>query len=318
MHIVIPLSGIERMAPMSTKTLAPLVVTARDPKGLKFMSIVEAAYNKAGLTDGADSEAQRVNDTPGLADHIAAWLEEHRDTNKFKDEEVRVAYGYPKEYKGPKPIADQVKAIAKIFGLDSASALEYAKSLPALPEGAEGWFAIPSVDALAVKHFPEVTDPAEKYCRALQLVHQKIAESRSFKSWRDGQIDTAHIKVSARTLEKMNQVIQQQRGDILIIAAQLGKRHGGRSVRRAREVFTANEYGLTSVAGGSIVLVHPERLVRWEELDIDMAGDEFSDDGDGRFGRAPYFHFYGKAKFGTLDVSNDYDRFGSASGFVSQ
>ena len=282
------------------------------------MSVVEAAYNKAGLTDGADGEAQRVNDTPGLADHIATWLAEHRTTNKFKDEEVRVAYGYPVEYKGPKPIADQIAAIAKIFGLDPALALEYAKNLPALPEDAEGWFAIPSVDALAAKHFPEVTDPAEKYCRVLQLVHQKIAELRSFYNYREGQIDTAHIKVSARTLEKMNQVAQQQKGDILIISAQLGKRHGGRSVRRAREVFVANEYGLTSVAGGSIVLVHPERLVRWEELDMDMAGDEFSDDGDGVFGLAPCFRFRDEAKFVTNDVSSAYGLYGSSSGFVPQ
>jgi len=310
---------------MST-TLAPSKVTARDPKGLKFMSVVEASYNKACLTDGADGEAQRVNDTPGLADHIAVWLEKHRTTNKYKDEEVRAAYGYPKEYKGPKPIEQQIKAIAEIYGLDPASALEYAKKLPVLPEGAEGWFAIPSVDALAQKHFPEVIDPAEKYCRALQLVHQKIAESRSFYNYRDGQIDTAHIKVSARTLEKMNQIAAQQKGDpstgsgpsILIIAAQLGKRHGGRSVRRAREVFTANEYGLTSVAGSSIVLVHPERLVRWEELDMDMAGDEFSDGGGGSFGRAPYFLFDGKAGFDTEGVSYPFDNCGSASGFVSQ
>ena len=303
---------------MSTKTLAPSVVTARDPKGLKFMSIVEAAYNKAGLTDGADGEAQRVNDTTGLADHIAAWLEEHRTTNKYKDEEVRAAYGYPKEYKGPKPIADQVKAIAEIFGLDPALALEYAKKLPVLPEGAEGWFAIPSVDALAQKHFPEVTDPAEKYCRALQLVHQKIAASRSFYNYRDGQIDTAHIKVSTRTLEAFKKIAEQQKGDILIIAAQLGKRHGGRSVRRAREVFVTNEYGLTSVAVGSIVLVHPERLVRWEELDMDCSGDEFSGDGFGRFGRAPYFVFHDEARFDALDVSGAGGFCGSSSGFAPQ
>ncbi len=302
------------MAPMST-TLAPSKVTARDPKGLKLMSVVEAAYNKAGLTE---DEAQRVNDTPGLADVVAEFIDQNRSMNKFKDEEVRAAYGYPKEYKGPKPIEQQIKAIAEIFGLDSALALEYAKKLPVLPDGAEGWFAIPSVDALAAKHFPEVTDPAEKYCRALQFIHQKIASSRSFYNYRDGQIDTAHIKVSARTLEKMNQLAQQQKGDILIIAAQLGKRHGGRSVRRAREVFTANEYGLTSVAGGSIVLVHPERLVRWEELDMDMAGDEFSDDGGGQFGRAPYFYFGDEAVFDADDVSSAYGDYGSSSGFVSQ
>jgi hypothetical protein len=299
---------------MST-TLAPSKVTDRDPKGNKFMLIVAAAYNKAGLTD---DEAQRVNEAPGLSDLVDGFIAENRSTNKYKDEEVRAAYGYPKEYKGPKPIADQVKAIAEIFGLDPASALEYAKKLPVLPDGAEGWFAIPSVDALAQKHFPEVTDPAEKYCRALQLVHQKIAASRSFTNYRDGQIDTAHIKVSARTLEAFKKIAEQQKGDILIIAAQLGKRHGGRSVRRAREVFTANEYGLTSVAGGSIVLVHPERLVRWEELDIDMAGDEFSVDGGSRFGHAPYFHFYDGAKFGTYDVSDASVDCGSSSGFAPQ
>ena len=299
---------------MST-TLAPSKITDRDPKGNKFMLIVAAAYNKAGLTD---DEAQRVNEAPGLSDLVDGFIAENRSTNKYKDEEVRAAYGYPKEYKGPKPIADQIAAIAKIFGLDPALALEYAKNLPALPEGAEGWFAIPSVDALAQKHFPEVTDPAEKYCRALQLVHQKIAASRSFYNYRDGQIDTAHIKVSTRTLEAFKKIAEQQKGDILIIAAQLGKRHGGRSVRRAREVFVTNEYGLTSVAVGSIVLVHPERLVRWEELDMEMAGDEFSVGGDGQFGHAPYFDFLGRAKFGASDVSGADGGFGSASGFVSQ
>ena len=239
-------------------------------------------------------------------------------TDKFKDEEVRVAYGYPKEYKCPKPIEQQIKAIAEIFSLDPALTLEYAKKLPVLPEGAEGWFAIPSVDALAQKHFPEVIDPAEKYCRALQLVHQKIAASRLFTNWRDGQIDTAHFKVSPRTQEMMQKIAETQKGDILIIAPQLGKRHGGRSVRRAREVFVANEYGLTSVAIGSIVRVHPERLTRWEELDLDCSGDEFSADGDGQFGRAPYFFFHDKVKFDTHDVSYAYDNFGSSSGFVPQ
>jgi hypothetical protein len=279
------------------------------------MAVVEAAYNKVGLTK---EEAQRVNDTPGLADVVTEFINQNRSTNKYKNEEVRTVYGYPQEYKGPKLIEQQIKAIAEIFGLDPASALEYAKKLPVLPDGAEGWFAIPSVDALAAKHFPEVTDPVEKYCRALQLVHQKIAESRSFYNYRDGQIDTAHIKVSLRTQEMMQKIAETQKGDILIIAAQLGKRHGGRSVRRAREVFVANEYGLTSVAGGSIVLVHPERLVRWEELDMDMAGDEFSVDGDGFFGHAPFFYFHGKVRFGTEGVSDPFDNFGSASGFVSQ
>ena len=175
------------------------------------------------------------------------------------------------------------------------------------------------MEALVAKHFPEVVDPAEKYCRALQLVHQKIAKSRLFCNFRDSQIDTAHLRVSTRTLEAFKKITEQQKGDILIIAAQLGKRHAGRSVRRSQEVFIDSEYGLTSVAVGSIILVHPERLVRWEELDMDCSGDEFSDDGDARFGRAPCFHFSdGKVRFDTSGVSDVYDHSGSSSGFAPQ
>ena len=280
------------------------------------MSVVEAAYNKAGLTE---DEAQRVNDTPGLADVVAEFIDQNRSMNKFKDEEVRAAYGYPKEYKGPKPIEQHIKAIAEIFGLDSALALEYAKKLPVLPDGAEGWFAIPSVDALVAKHFPEVTDPAEKYCRAVQLVHQKIAKSRPFYNWRDGQIDAAHLRVSARTSEAMDRIAEQQKGDILIVAVQLGKHHGGRSVRRARGLFANNEFGLTSVAVGAIILVHPERIACYEELDIDCSGDEFSDAGGDVFGHAPYFSFYDdEVKFVTLVVSSASAYYGSASGFAPQ
>ena len=65
------------MAPMS-KTLAPSIVTVRDSKGLKFISVVEASYNKAGMSE---DEAQRVNDTPGLSDVVASFIAdcfEHR------------------------------------------------------------------------------------------------------------------------------------------------------------------------------------------------------------------------------------------------
>ena len=56
---------------------------------------------------------------------------------------------------------------------------------------------------------------------------------------------------------------------------------------------------------------------RIEEL-WNMAGDEFSDVGGGRFGLAPCFYFHDGAGFGTLGVSHAVGRYGSASGFVSQ
>jgi hypothetical protein len=95
-------------------------------------------------------------------------------------------------------------------------------------------------------------------------------------------------------------------------------RHRGRSVRRAREVFVQNEFGLTSLAVGSIVLVHPERLVRREELDMHCSGDEFDDpDEDKGFSLAPVFYFGGdQAKFGALWFDIAHTHYGSVSGFV--
>lgn len=297
--------------------MSQTLITSRDPKGLHAVGLFEAVYNKSKLDD---ARAQRLNERGGeLQDGIAKLIAELSMSDQYANEEVRSNYTYPKEYKGPKPINDQILAIAKIFGLDPSQALEFAKNLPALPEGAEGWFAIPSVDALAKKHFPKVTDPTQKYCQAVQLVHTKIAASRSFYNYREGQITPAQLRVHARTAHALDLIAETQKGDILIVAAQLGMRHRGKSVRRAREVFVANEFGLGSLAVGSIVLTHPERLVRWEELDMDCSGDEFSPGADGDFSESPCFLFSGgEVVFGTRFVDRPDGSFGSVSGFLSQ
>ena len=297
--------------------MSQTLITSRDPKGLHAVGLFEAVYNKSKLDD---TRAQRLNECGGeLQERIAKLIAELSVSNQYANEEVCSSYTYPKEYKGPKPINDQIKALAKIFDLNPSHALEFAKTLPELPNGAEGWFAIPSVDALAAKHFPEVTDPIQKYCQAVHLVHTKIADSRSFYNYREGQITPAQLRVHARTAHALDLIAETQKGDILIVAAQLGMRHRGKSVRRAREVFVANEFGLGSLAVGSIVLTHPERLVRWEELDMDCSGDEFSPVAFGGFSGSPYFRFHGGGVgFDAYFVGSPLDLFGSVSGFLSQ
>lgn len=59
-----------------SKTSTPSVtVTVRDPKGLKFIEVVSAAYNKAKLTE---PEAQRVNRALGLPDLVSQFIAQHR------------------------------------------------------------------------------------------------------------------------------------------------------------------------------------------------------------------------------------------------
>ena len=90
------------------------------------MDIVASAYDKAGLSDGPDGEAQRINNTPGLAELFGNFIAQSRVPNKYADQEVKSKYTYPKEYKGPRPIEEQIKTIAEAFGLDPVHAVEFA------------------------------------------------------------------------------------------------------------------------------------------------------------------------------------------------
>ena len=280
------------MAPMSKKALAPSV-TVRDAKGLKFISIVEAAYNKAGLSE---EEAQRVNEASGLANLVGNFIAENRRQGQFT---------YPKEYRRFS-IQDQIYGIEKLFGLDSTNARSFIKHLPELPEGAEGWFAIPRWEKIA-----------PTYNVAVEKVFATISSKRKFYNYREGQLGPEHLRQHVKTAEMFQKVGNEQSGDILVVACQFGLRHCSKSVRRAREVFIENEFGLDAFSVGIMLLTHPERLQHYDDLWIDCAGDEFSPVADGGFSLAPYFVFSdGRVRFDTHWVFVASDFYGSASGFL--
>ena len=227
--------------------------------------------------------------------------------NKFADEEVKSAYAYPDNY-AVKPIAEQIEVLSKLFGLNGKKALAYAKNLLELPEGAEGYFAIPRWQAIA-----------KTYGKAVEKALNLIGKSRTLKNWREGQLGEKYLRQSERTEQMFAKFCEQQEGDIIIVPAQFGLLHRGRSVRRAREVFADNEFGLGSFAVACMLLTHPEREQVWEQLHIDCGGDEFSPDGGGGFVNAPYFDWNdGKLHFDTYWTDAASERFGSASGFLRQ
>ena len=287
------------------------------PKQRKqIIRFFEDMLDKVPLT--VEGAQHLIKNGGGFQDGTGEVIKHLSIPNQFANEEVQSNYTYPPEYDGPKPVVEQVTTLAEILNLDSTNALEYAKNLPELPAGAEGWFAIPSQSGLE-KLFPEIKNDAERYFVGV-LIHKKIADSRNFYNYRDGQITPNRLRVHARTAHALDLVSRNQPGDILIVAGQLGMRHRGRSVRRARECFDENEFGLGALAVGSIVLTHPTRLVRWEELDMDCSGNDFNDpDSVVRFGRAPLFFWsFGGVKFGTERVSRARDCYGSASAFLPQ
>lgn len=215
--------------------------------------------------------------------------------NRYTDEEVASSYAYPNGY-SVKPIAEQIETLAKLFGLDGKKALAFAENLPELPEGAEGWFAIPKWQTVA-----------NTYGEAVEKMLAFIGKSRKFKNWREGRLGKQYLRQSQISEQVFAKLCEEQDGDILIIPAQFGLRHRGRSTRRARVVFTESEFGLGSFAVGCMLLTHPQREQVWEQLHIDCSGDEYAPDGDGGFVYAPIFDGDdGKLHFNT-DWTNNAD-----------
>jgi hypothetical protein len=280
------------------KTLAPSV-TVRCRKGAKFVSIIEDAYNKAALTH---EEAQRVNDTPGLADLVGGFIAKNRSSNQYANEEVASNYYYPYGY-APKSIAEQLRVLQELFpGLNvSVNCASDPVEEPFVPGTA--WFAIPRWDRIA-----------STYNEAVKKVLSLILSKRKFHNYHESTLGEGYLRQTDRTISAWKKLGEEQSGDILIVAAQFGFSHRGRSVRCAREVMAENEFGLGAFGVGCMLLTHPEREVKWEQLHINCAGDEYSPHCDGQFSDAPIFYFYGdKMEFSVYDDA--YDCFGSASWF---
>lgn len=224
----------------------------------------------------------------------------------FANEEVKSNYGYPQGY-AVKPVCEQLIELSKHFnGLNTNDVLACSKELPALPAGAEGWFAVPRWEKVA-----------KTYNEAVEKVLDMIGKTRTFHNYRKGNLGPSYLRLSERTAVALQMLGEKQKGDFLLIPAQFGLTHRSRSVRRVRVVYAPHEFGLGSFIAGCMILSHPERLVCWEQLHIDCPGDEYSPDGDGVFSSAPIFNFDGgEFKFSASWVGDADELYGSASGFL--
>ena len=230
-------------------------------------------------------------------------------SDKYKDEEVTSNYGYLSGCCKPKSITEQCNILRQIFpGVGFADEKLAERAIPA---NAEGWFAIPKWQTIA-----------PIYGEAVQKVLDAIKKARNgkFYNYREGHLGPDRLRQSAKTEKVFQTLGDEQKGyDILVVAAQFGLRHRGRSVRRAREVMQVNESGLGAFAVGIMILTNPERLMNYYDLWIDCAGDEFAPDADGDFSGAPVFGFSGgKVKFVACWFDSAGEDYGSASAFLSQ
>jgi len=288
--------------------MAKTLITSGQEKQYKrfFDDARDKALKEANL--GKDGMQELIEKGDEFQSRIMIAIKELSVSNQFADEEVESSYGYLSGYK-PKGITEQTNILRQLF-LDIGYADEKLAEQP-LPANTEGWFAIPKWQSVA-----------KTYNKAVQKVLELIKQQRKgkFCNYREGQLGAKHLRQHERTAKKLEVLADQQKGyDILVVAAQFGLRHRGRSVRRAREVFTANEFGLGAFEIGCMLLTHPERLQHYDDLWIDCAGDEYAPGAFDDFSHVPSFGFYGgRVGFDTRRIDGPHGLCGSVSGFVPQ
>jgi len=228
--------------------------------------------------------------------------------NLFADEEVPSDYIYPEGY-CVKPILEQIEMLADVLKLQPTESLVYVKNLPRLPDGAEGWFAIASWHAVA-----------ENYSTAVVKLFEIMDRLRNLEMTPGSWTNEKYFRQLPETQRAMAEICKQQSGDIIIIPAQFGLRHRGRSSCRAQTSFAVNEFGLGAFVSGCMLLTHPEREQTLEQLHVLCAGDKYTRLCDEKFDHVPIIGYgdeKNQAYYSARAENNSSDMLGAVTGFIS-
>lgn len=202
---------------------------------------------------------------------VSTTLEAWSHKSAFADEEVPAErHTAPK---APKPFVDQITMLRQFF--PTLSTVDRSIAEAPLPHGAEGYFAVPRWRAFAATY-------GEAFSAVLDAIRSQRGEVEFAEL-----VDPARLRLLAKTERALTELAAQQPGhDILVLPAQCGIRHCGRSVRRARAVMPSMEFPLGPLEVAIILLTHPERLRNSWDCWIDSGGCEYDRDADGTFNRA--------------------------------
>ena len=222
---------------------------------------------------------------------------------QFDGEETPSTYGYPGSYL-IKPLAEQLAIASQVFPGLAGTTLSTPSSV--LPAGAEGWFLLPRWESLA-----------PTYNAGVELVLAAIARSRAVSFARMDRLGPEYLRRDARTTAMFDRLRHETDEAALIVPAQFGLRHRGRSIRRAREILADDEFGLGVFEVGCMLLAHPERLQQADQLYVDCPGDEYSASDEQQFSEAPFYRIIDdRVGFGTSWIGFVDPYFGSATAFM--
>ncbi|MCH8821006.1 hypothetical protein IID23_00605, partial [Patescibacteria group bacterium] len=152
----------------------------------------------------------------------------------YRNEATESSYVYPEDYPF-KPAFGKLLALSLPFpDLDGSKVDILSTELSRqTPLGTEELLVCPKPSLIA-----------GNYHEALVNVLELLGKTRNLKNQREGWLNSPFMELSEKTAEAIAKLERKTAGDYLVIPVQMGMRHRGRSVRRARECFIHNEFGL--------------------------------------------------------------------------
>lgn len=217
-----------------------------------------------------------------LDETMASAARDLSTSKRYASERVRSTRIYAAGYNPRKiGLAERIERLRKLVPSGIGSVKSDLLAEKPLPKGAEAWFAIPRWETFG-----------RTYVQAVENVF-KIS-SHIFNEGFTNCIGRREelLRQHSRSIEMWAKLYEQQKSDLLVVPAQFGLRHRGRSVRRVREIYVANEFGLGIFATGIMLLTDPKRLREYGDLWINCAGDEYKPWGRRVWCHTPGWRYY--------------------------
>jgi len=204
---------------------------------------------------------------------------------------------YPRCYH-PKDLWKQIEIINQFIPVETNENFIKNAMEACLPDGAEALFVIPKLRS--------------NYTRATSEALKIIEEKRRFH---------CHVEIERKKFCREEKTIkcldilsraQKDAGDIIIIPAQFGARHLGRSVNLVRKKMASNEFGLGAYEVAWMLITHNERENVINKVHMDCPGDTYSAI------YSPYFDYVQKwMEFAVRESKRSVYDTGSVTGFLT-
>lgn len=191
---------------------------------------------------------------------------------------------YNSAFMGLKPLKDQIALGVEMFGLSGGPTRAFIEGLEEKnphPHGFEGWVAVPKMEKVAAKFFPNVFTQSEKDRLGLEYVLKKIERYIPVNNQLT-YMRNLELRRSDRSAQAFDIMSRGQPGDFLVFPAQLGYKYRGYSPRKTFAGFATNrfysgEFEIDAFSGACILLTHPDRLRNSKDLGMICMGSEVLD-----------------------------------------